>query len=134
MKNIESYKNVAKDFKGKVLFVTINTDEDDHEKIMEFFGLKKGEVPAMRLIKLEEEMTKFKPAKNEFAEDAVRAFVTGVLEGTIKVWWIVCLQLKHTTTNLLLICSNICFRKISPKTGTRPQSRFWLAPTLTRSL
>lgn len=82
--NIESYRTVSKDFKGKVLFVTINTDDDDHEKIMEFFGLKKEEVPAMRLIRLEEEMTKYKPEKTDFSEEAVRAFVSGVLDGKIK--------------------------------------------------
>ncbi len=76
---------MSKDFKGKVLFVTINTDDDDHEKIMEFFGLKKEEVPAMRLIRLEEEMTKYKPEKTDFSEETVRAFVSGVLDGKIKV-------------------------------------------------
>lgn len=83
--DVESYRTVAKDFKGKVLFVTINTDDDDHEKIMEFFGLKKEEVPAMRLIRLEEEMTKYKPEKPDFSEETIRAFVTGVLDGKIKV-------------------------------------------------
>ena len=83
--NVESYKKVASNFKGKVLFVTINTDEDDHEKIMEFFGLKKEEAPAMRLIRLEDEMTKYKPEKTDFSEEAVSNFVNGVLEGKIKV-------------------------------------------------
>lgn len=83
--DVESYRTVSKDFKGKVLFVTINTDDDDHEKIMEFFGLKKEEVPAMRLIRLEEEMTKYKPEKTDFSEETVRAFVSGVLDGKIKV-------------------------------------------------
>ncbi|KAJ6217021.1 hypothetical protein RDWZM_008178 [Blomia tropicalis] len=82
--NVESYKKVASNFKGKVLFVTINTDEDDHEKIMEFFGLKKEEAPAMRLIRLEDEMTKYKPEKTDFSEEAVSNFVNGVLEGKIK--------------------------------------------------
>ena len=53
---------------------------------MEFFGLKKEEVPSMRLIRLEDEMTKYKPEKADFSEEAVRAFVSGVLEGKIKVW------------------------------------------------
>ena len=83
-KNIDSYRKVAGEFKGKVLFVTINTEEAEHAKIMEFFGLKADEAPAMRLIRLEEEMTKYKPEKLDFSEDAVRSFVQGVIDGTIK--------------------------------------------------
>ncbi|XP_035226510.1 protein disulfide-isomerase-like isoform X1 [Stegodyphus dumicola] len=81
---IETFRKVAKEFKGKVLFVTINTDDEDHERIMEFFGLKKEEAPTMRLIKLEDEMTKFKPTTTGIEESDIRGFVTGVLEGKIK--------------------------------------------------
>lgn len=82
---LEAFKKVAKEYKSKVLFVTINTDEEDHERIMEFFGLKKDETPSMRLIKLEEEMTKFKPESNEIDEKTIREFVEGVLSGKVKV-------------------------------------------------
>ena len=51
---------------------------------MEFFGLKKTQVPELRLIKLEEEMTKFKPANNDLSEESIKSFVDGVLDGTIK--------------------------------------------------
>jgi len=81
---VEAFRNVAKDFKNKVLFVTINTDEEDHERIMEFFGLKKEETPSMRLIKLEEEMTKFKPETNSIDEQSIKQFVEGVLSGKVK--------------------------------------------------
>jgi protein disulfide-isomerase A1 len=81
---LESFKKVAKDFKNRVLFVTINTDEEDHERIMEFFGLKKDETPSMRLIKLEEEMTKFKPQSTQIDEQSIREFVEGVLSGKVK--------------------------------------------------
>ncbi|XP_054155334.1 protein disulfide-isomerase 2-like isoform X1 [Oppia nitens] len=81
---VESFKNVAKEFKSKVLFVTINTDEEDHERIMEFFGLKKDETPSLRLIKLEEEMTKFKPPTDDLSEKNIKEFVEGVLSGKVK--------------------------------------------------
>lgn len=81
---IEEFRTVAKDFKGKVLFVTIDTDIEDHERIMEFFGLKKTEKPEMRLIKLEEEMTKFKPESSDITADKIREFVNKVLDGKLK--------------------------------------------------
>lgn len=68
-----------------MLFVTIDTDIEDHERIMEFFGLQKGETPEMRLIKLEEEMTKFKPENKELTSDNIREFVQKVLDGKLKV-------------------------------------------------
>jgi len=81
---IEGFRNVAKEYKSKVLFVTINADIEDHERIMEFFGLKKDQVPELRLIKLEEEMTKFKPPTKDLTQESIKTFVDGVLEGTIK--------------------------------------------------
>lgn len=67
-----------------MLFVTIDTDVEDHERIMEFFGLKKTEKPVMRLIKLEEEMAKFKPETNDITADNIRDFVNKVLDGKLK--------------------------------------------------
>lgn len=81
---LKKYRNVAKDFKNKVLFVLINADEDDHEKIIEFFGIKKAEQPSMRLIKLEGGMLKYKPETTEFSEENIQTFVKGVLDGKIK--------------------------------------------------
>lgn len=83
-KNIDIYRSAAKDFKGKVLFVIINTDDEEHVKFLEFFGLKEEDVPTMRLIKTEEEMTKYKPEQKDFTEQAIKDFVNGVLEGKIK--------------------------------------------------
>uniref|UniRef100_A0A8D8R7W4 Protein disulfide-isomerase n=2 Tax=Cacopsylla melanoneura TaxID=428564 RepID=A0A8D8R7W4_9HEMI len=82
--HFEPVQTVAKDFREKVLFVTINTDEEDHQKILEFFGMNKEEVPSMRLIKLEEDMAKYKPPTPEISVDNVRTFVGDFLEGKLK--------------------------------------------------
>merc|ERR1712121_131318 len=78
-------RTVAKEFKGKVLFVTIDTSDEDHGRILEFFGMTKDEVPSMRLIHLAEDMAKYKPASSEVSEDNVRSFVQSYLDGKLKV-------------------------------------------------
>lgn len=77
-------KTLAAENKGEMLFVTINTDEEDHKRIMEFFGLGEEELPAMRIIRLEEDMAKFKPPTTDITEDSMRAFVKSYKAGELK--------------------------------------------------
>lgn len=64
--------------------MTINADETDHERILEFFGMKKEEVPAMRIIKLEEDMSKYKPDNAEITSENVMNFVESFVAGKVK--------------------------------------------------
>jgi len=81
---LEIAKGIATDHKGQMLFVTINTDEEDHKRIMEFFGLEESELPSMRIIKLEEDMSKFRPDSTELSDANIRSFVTAYLAGELK--------------------------------------------------
>ncbi|MBN3314263.1 PDIA1 isomerase, partial [Atractosteus spatula] len=81
---MENFKKAAGDFKGKILFIFIDSDLDDNQRILEFFGLKKEECPAIRLITLEDEMTKYKPESSEITADNISAFCTRFLEGKLK--------------------------------------------------
>jgi len=81
---VEMARGIAKDYKGQMLFVTINTDEEDHKRIMEFFGMEESELPSMRIIKLEEDMSKFKPTSTELSDSNIRAFVKSYLAGELK--------------------------------------------------
>jgi len=77
-------KEIAKANKGKMLFVTINTDEEDHKRILEFFAIKESELPTFRAIKLGEDMAKFKPENDAIDADNVKAFVADFLDGKLK--------------------------------------------------
>merc|ERR1711915_766896 len=81
---VDIAREIAKDHKGEMLFVTINTDEEDHKRIMEFFGLDESELPSMRIIKLEEDMSKFKPESTELSDENIRHFVKQYLGGSLK--------------------------------------------------
>jgi len=81
---VEIARGIAKEYKGQMLFVTINTDEEDHKRIMEFFGMEEAELPSMRIIHLEEDMAKYRPESTEISDSNIRAFVTSYLKGELK--------------------------------------------------
>lgn len=80
----EAARSVAKPFKEQVLFVTIDSEAEDHQRILEFFGMRKEEVPAARLIKLEEDMAKYKPPTDELTSESIQKFVQDFLDGKLK--------------------------------------------------
>ncbi|XP_067914550.1 protein disulfide-isomerase [Heterodontus francisci] len=82
--NLNNFKKAAESFKGKILFIYIDSEVEDNQRVLEFFGLKKEECPAIRLITLEEEMTKYKPESEDITVENVKNFCNQFLGGKLK--------------------------------------------------
>lgn len=68
-----------------MLFIYINIDEEDNQRILEFFGMKSADCPSYRYINLGEDMTKYKPDNDDINTETVTAFVQGVLDGKVRL-------------------------------------------------
>lgn len=82
--NHAAFTNIAKKNRGDALFVYVDCDKADNGRILEFFGLKEEDCPSIRMIEMGKSMQKFKPESEDLSEEAVAAFVGGVLDGSIK--------------------------------------------------
>jgi len=81
---LAEFTEAAKEFKGKTIFVLIDTDVEENARVMEFFGLKAADAPTLRLISLGQEMSKFKPDFTEITSEAVAKFVRKYFDGELK--------------------------------------------------
>ncbi|CAF2821435.1 unnamed protein product [Rotaria sp. Silwood2] len=80
----EEFKTAAKTYRGKTLFVSIDSDDEENERVLEFFGLKTSNVPAVRLITLKDEMSKFKPDSSDITSEVLLNFVKDFFDGKLK--------------------------------------------------
>jgi len=77
----DAFKDAAKKFKGKVHFISINIDVEDNLRILEYFGIKKEDVPTVRIIVLsEDDMKKYKPDSKALSADNMIKFTQNYLD------------------------------------------------------
>jgi len=82
-KNDEFAKSAAQ-FRNEFIFIMVNTDEEENSRVTEFFGLKKDNVPAIRLVVLDDDFSKYKPQEESFTESAISQFVNDFKSGKLK--------------------------------------------------
>lgn len=83
-KSREQFKGAAEKFRGKALFVSVDSDDEENGRVLEFFGLKPTDVPAIRLITLKDEMSKFKPESSEITTSVLTDFAQAFFDGKLK--------------------------------------------------
>jgi len=83
--DINVLQPIAKDNKGKMLVVVVNTDDDDHSRFCNMLGITKAELPTIRAIKLgDEDMEQYKPENTTIETENLKSFVTKFLAGELK--------------------------------------------------
>ncbi|VDD75123.1 unnamed protein product [Mesocestoides corti] len=76
-------KKIGVEFRGRAHVVLINTEEESHERILDFLGVKKEECPTYRVIELDESVVKFKPEVAEFTFESIKRFVDNAIDRKI---------------------------------------------------
>lgn len=70
------------------MFVIVDTDEDDHRRVIEFLGLKDEKLPTMRIIQMQEDVIKYKPESTEIEEENIKKFVNDYKDGKVPIHYL----------------------------------------------
>ncbi|XP_057331493.1 protein disulfide-isomerase-like [Microplitis mediator] len=82
---VEEFRKAAKKYRGQIRVVTVNMDDPQFASMVEFFGMKKDEIPAMRIIKmLDAGIHKYQPENPELRQENILKFVAAFLDGKLK--------------------------------------------------
>lgn len=82
--NMEVLRKIGGEFRGRAHVVHIDIENDSHERILSFFGIKKEECPTYRVIELDDAVVKFKPETVMFTFDAMKSFISDAIDRKIK--------------------------------------------------
>jgi len=76
-------RKVAGDMKGDIMFVSVTTDEAEHQRVVDFFGISKEELPTFRVTVSTDDMVKYKPENKDLTEENMRNFIKAVKAGEV---------------------------------------------------
>ncbi|NWZ18450.1 PDILT protein, partial [Asarcornis scutulata] len=80
----ENYKSAAMEFRGKITFVLVNTNETRNGRVFEHFRIRDIDVPAVRILNLTSN-AKYKMPADEVTLENLRHFCQSYLDGKAKI-------------------------------------------------
>ncbi|NXG42475.1 PDILT protein, partial [Psilopogon haemacephalus] len=80
----ESYTAAAAEFRGKILFVLVDTGEPRNGRVFEYFRIREVDVPAVRILNLTSD-AKYKMPADEVTLENLKAFCQSYLNGKAKL-------------------------------------------------
>jgi len=87
---IKMMAKVGRDFKEKCLFTSVDVNEEDHRRMLEFLGVRhrinNDTFPTMRIVTMKDDKppTRYRPADTRVTETNLREFVSSYLGGAIE--------------------------------------------------
>lgn len=83
---LDEARAVAKDFKGKILFILLDVT-DTAPKILQYFGVSADEAPTARMFDMTSRM-KFTLSPSPFTAETLRSLCQGVVDGTAEAYYL----------------------------------------------
>merc|ERR1712227_831625 len=86
---IKMLAGVGREFKEKCLFTSVDVEEEDHRRMLEFLGVRhrinNDTFPSMRIVTMKDDQSpvRFRPEDTSVTEENVRQFVRSYLAGDI---------------------------------------------------
>ncbi|XP_075755534.1 protein disulfide-isomerase-like protein of the testis isoform X2 [Pelodiscus sinensis] len=82
-KTYEDYESAAAEFRGKIMFILVDTNETRNGRVFEYFRITEIDVPAVRILNLTSD-AKYKMPADEVTVENLRSFCHSYLGGTAK--------------------------------------------------
>uniref|UniRef100_A0A8C8RC43 Protein disulfide isomerase like, testis expressed n=1 Tax=Pelusios castaneus TaxID=367368 RepID=A0A8C8RC43_9SAUR len=82
-KTYEDYKSAAVEFRGKIMFILVDTDETRNGRVFEYFRITEIDVPAVRILNLTSD-AKYKMPADEVTVENLQNFGHSYLDGKAK--------------------------------------------------
>uniref|UniRef100_UPI00398E3FA7 endoplasmic reticulum resident protein 27-like n=1 Tax=Pristiophorus japonicus TaxID=55135 RepID=UPI00398E3FA7 len=77
---LEKFRGVAPEFRGKVIFILVDTDVKGNNRVISYFKVKQADLPAICIFDLVTDTVDVMPA-SDFTPESVRKFCHNFMEG-----------------------------------------------------
>jgi len=125
---------VGREFKEQCLFTSVDVNEEDHRRMLEFLGVRhrinNDTFPTMRIVTMKDDQPpiRFKPEDTTVSEDNVRTFVKSYLDGKIDREYFTEPLPKDWDSQPSKYLTAINFKSLVMEEPKKPSLIMWYAP------
>jgi len=131
---IQLMAKVGREFKENVLFTSVDVNEEDHRRMVEFLGVRNrinnDTFPTVRIITMKDDQPpiRYKPVDNSVNEENLRNFVSQYINGEIKREYFTEPLPKDWESKAAKYLTAVNFRSLILDSPSKPSLIMWYAP------